>query len=305
MRRTPDGWLALLCGAIAVLAGLVAAIGVFGRGDGSVTQVTNIRGIEFAMATTGVYAYNAQRDVAEGVGWDVFTLVVAVPALLVGAWLVARGSFAGRLFAMGVLAYLLYQYLEYAVAWAFGPLFLPFVGIYGASLIAIVGIATQVAQDGVAGRFSAAFPRVGWTVLSVVMAAMLAVLWLGRIRVAVDGDLATAGLTSETTLTVQALDLGLVVPTLLLSSALAWRRSEVGYAFVASLSVWFVGMAGAIVGMLVSAAIVEGEVEVVPIAIFGVAGLAGLVIGIRAYRSIVRQARPSVRATVRPARAPG
>ena len=39
-------------------------------------------------------------------------------------WWVLRGSFRGRLLALGLLGYLLYQYLEYSLTWAFGPLFL-------------------------------------------------------------------------------------------------------------------------------------------------------------------------------------
>jgi hypothetical protein len=301
MRRRPETLLALLCGAIAVLGGVVAAIGVFDRGDGSVAAVVSIRGVAFDMATTGVYAYNSQRVVAEGVGWDVVTLLIAAPALLIGAWLVARGSFRGRLFTLGVLGYFVYQYLEYSVTWAFGPLFLAFVVLYGASLVAIVGIVALVAREGVAGRFSDDFPRVGWTVLSVTMSLLLVFLWLSRIRLALDGDLSTAGLTSETTMTVQALDLGLVVPALSLSAVLAWRRSAGGYAFVASLSIMFVGMAGAIVAMLLSAAIVEGTTEVVPIAIFGVAGVAALAICVQAYRSVVPEHGVQVSRTAHPA----
>ncbi len=286
MGRRPDRWLALLCGAIALLAGVVAAVGVLDRGDGSVATVVNIRGVAFDMTTTGVYAYNAERVVAEGVGWDVFTLMVAAPALLLATPFVAAGSFRGRLFALGVLGCLLYQYLEYAVGWAFGPLFLAFVVLHGASLLAMAGVAALVARDGVAGRFTDGFPRRAWVALGVTMSLLLTFLWLGRIRVALDGDLAAAGLTSMTTLTVQALDLGLVVPVLLLSAWLAWRRTDVGYALVAVLGVAFVGMAGAIVGMLLSAAMVDGYLEIVPLAIFGGAALLGAVIVVRAYRAM-------------------
>ena len=284
--RRPTTWLALLCGAIASLAGVVAALGLIARGDGSVVPVTNERGVTFDMAVSGVYAHNAERVVAEGIGWDVFTLLVAVPALLVGAWLVGRGSLRGRLFTLGVLGYLLYQYLEYSVTWAFGPLFLAFVAIYGGSLVAMLGIVGLLAREGVSGRFSPGFPRRGWIGLSVTMSLMLSVLWLARIRAALEGDLVGAGLTTETTLTVQALDLGLVVPVLLVSATLAWRRSDTGYALVTALSVMFTGMAGAIVGMLLSAAVVEGAAEVVPIVIFGVAGLLGLVVAVRAHRAV-------------------
>jgi hypothetical protein len=290
MGRSPTTWLAVLCGAVASLAGAVAAIGVLDRGDGSVVVATSERGVTFEMATTGVYANNAQRVVAEGVGWDLFTLLVAVPALFIGAWLVATGSFRGTLFTIGVLGYLLYQYLEYAVTWAFGPLFLAFVVLYGASVVAIIGLVGLVAREGVAGRFTEAFPRRAWVALSGTMSVLLTALWLARITMALDGDLAGAGLTSETTLTVQALDLGLVVPLLLLSAVLAWQRSSVGAALVTSLSVMFVGMAGAIVGMLLSAAIVEGAAELVPIVIFGVASACGVVVSARAFQALAPRA---------------
>ncbi len=180
------------------------------------------------------------------------------------------------------------------MTWAFGPLFLAFVVLYGASLLAIVGIVGLVAREGVAGRFSEDFPRRGWIALSATMSLLLTALWLGRIKVALDGDLAAAGLTSETTLTVQALDLGLIVPILLLSAALAWQRSMIGYALATSSSVMFVGMAGAIVGMLLSAAVVEGVVEVVPMAIFGIAGVAGVAVGARALQAVIPGSTPRV-----------
>ncbi|HET9083745.1 MAG TPA: hypothetical protein VFN41_05020 [Candidatus Limnocylindrales bacterium] len=123
---------------VALMAALAAAVGVFARGDGSYEVVTSVRGVTYAMATSGVYAYNALRVVSEGVGWDVFTLFVAVPTLLAAATFVARGSFRGRLLASGLLGYFFYQYLEYAMTWAFGPLFPLFILIFGASLIGLV-----------------------------------------------------------------------------------------------------------------------------------------------------------------------
>jgi len=120
---------------VGLMAALAAAVGVFARGDGSYEIVTSVRGVTYAMATTGVYAYNAQRVVLEGVGWDVFTLLVAVPTMLAAAGFVAGGSFRGRLLALGLFGYFFYQYLEYAMTWAFGPLFPMFILIFGASVV--------------------------------------------------------------------------------------------------------------------------------------------------------------------------
>jgi len=119
--------LVALCLVVAILAGAAATVGVFFRGDGTVETVVSPRGERYQMIVSGVYRYNAQRVVAEGIGWDVFTLFAAVPALLLCLIWLARGTLRARLFALGVLAYLFYQYLMYSVTWAFGPLFLLFV----------------------------------------------------------------------------------------------------------------------------------------------------------------------------------
>ena len=50
------------------------------------------------------------------------------------------------------------MYLEYAVTWAFGPLFALFIAIYAASLVGMVGIGADLASDGLAHRFDADLP---------------------------------------------------------------------------------------------------------------------------------------------------
>ena len=119
MRSTTQIGIVVLCLAIALLTAGAAAAGLFLRGDGSFEPVTSVRGEQYEMATTGVYAYNAERVVAEGIGWDVFTLLFAVPALLAALPSLARGTLRGKLFALGNHAKQFYQKLMYAMTWAF------------------------------------------------------------------------------------------------------------------------------------------------------------------------------------------
>ncbi|APR79006.1 Hypothetical protein A7982_04353 [Minicystis rosea] len=276
---------AALCLAVALLTGLVAAAGIALRGDGSAVQVVSVRGEAYAMATTGLYAFNAQRVVAEGVGWDVFTLLFAVPALLAAVPALRRGSFRVRLFALGLLAYLFYQYLMYAVTWAFGLLFLPFIIIYAASLGGIVWLGAGLAREDLASRFSERFPRRGMAVLCVGLALMLVAMWLHRIVAALRGDLGGAMLLGQTTMVVQALDLGLVVPLALLTAVTVWRARPIGYVLSSVLVVKAVAMAAAICAMLLAAWRVEGRLEVVPFAIFAGAAVTAAWLGTRMYRS--------------------
>jgi len=269
---------------VALLAAVAAGLGVFARGDGSYETVTSVRGVTYAMTTDGVYAYNAQRVVSEGVGWDIFTLFVAVPVMLAAAAFVAGGSFRGRLFALGLFGYFFYQYLEYAMTWAFGPLFPMFILIFGASVVGLVWLGASVAGDRIADGFGEHFPGRPFAVVSILMAVLLVVMWTGRIAAGLAGDLETAGLHGETTLVVQALDLGAVVPTALLISALAWRRTAVGYVLASVYVVTSIAMSAAIVAMLLSAGIVEGSFELPPILIFGAFLAVMLGLAVRMYR---------------------
>ena len=286
MKRKTQIGIVALCLVIALLAAGAAAAGLFLRGDGAFEPVTSVRGEQYKMATTGVYAYNAERVVAEGIGWDIFTLLFAIPALLAALPSLARGSLRGKLFALGILAYLFYQYLMYAVAWAFGPLFLLFVAIYALSLTAIVWIVSTLPRRGLAERFTETFPRRGMAVLCFLVAAILLFMWLTRILSALGGEIQGI-LQGQTTLVVQALDLGLIVPLALLTGVAAWRGSAVGYLLSSVVAVKAFAMAAAICAMLLSAWAYEGTLEVVPLAIFVAVAGASAWLGVRIYRSML------------------
>ncbi len=276
---------AALGAAVALLAAIASTLGVFARGDGTFVAALSARGEAYQMAATGVYANNAREVVAEGVGWDVFTLVIAVPLLLVAAVLVAHGSFRGALLAAGMFGYFLYAYLEYAVTWAFGPLLPVFIAITAASLVGVILAGRLLATAGVADRFDASYPRRAWPVLGATMGLLLTVLWAGRIATGLGA--AVPVLEGETTMTVQVLDLGLVVPLSLLLATAVWRGSPAGMVAGAAFLVTFVTMSLAIAAMLVSAWIVTGELALPPIVTFVVAAGFGLVLARRIDRSIV------------------
>jgi hypothetical protein len=271
-------------GLVAALVAIAAAIGVFARGDGSAVLVTSPRGEVFEMATSGVYANNALAIVAEGVGWDVFTLLVVVPALAVTAFFVARGSFSATLIAAGLIGYVAYLHLEYAVTWAFGPLFPLFAATLAAAMVGMTGAVVLAAKQGIAGRFAEAFPRRSWAALSVGMGVLLLVMWSARI---IDGlGASVPALHGESTMTVQALDLGLVLPVTIVIAVAAWRRDPVGLAAAAGFSVTFVTLCAAIAAMMVSSWIVTGVSALPPTAVFGLASIGGLWLSVRMFSGI-------------------
>lgn len=273
------------CFAIAVAVAIVAAIGIFARGDGMTRSLMSPRNEEYTMVTDGVYRYNTARLVSEGIGWDIVTLIVVVPAFFAGLPALARGSVRGSLFSLGILTYLAYQYLMYAVTWAFGPLFLPFVLIYSGSLVGVIWIIGRIDISTLPSRFGSAFPARGIAVFSITMALLLIFMWLGRIipaaRREIDGILL-----GQNTLTVQALDLGIIVPLALATGISAWRRSDLSFLLGPLFMVQGGAMAAAILAMLGAARVREGTLESAPMVVFGTAFVSAIWLGTISLRSI-------------------
>lgn len=279
-------WMAGSLAAMAGLVGVVAALGVFGRGDGATETVVSVRGETYELVTTGIYAWSSQRMVAEGVGWDVVTLLLAVPALLVASRGVLRGSLRWRLVAVGLLAYLWYQYLMYAMAWAIGPLFLPFVALFALSAAGIAWVVASIDVSALPRHVSDRFPRRSMVAFCGFMALLLFGMWLPLIAAVLRGEYDGA-LLGQTTLVVQGMDLGIVVPLAVATAVLLVRRSAAGLLLATALAVKGLAMAVAIFAMLVSAWIVEGAPEIGPMVLFAaIAGacLALLVAMLRAVR---------------------
>lgn len=286
MKRAPHRAIAALCLAVALLAGGASAAGVFLRGSGATAPHQSARGETVPYATDGIYRHNPARLVAEGVGWDIFTLFAAVPALLCALPALARGSRRARLYCAGMLGYFFYQYLMYALMWAFGPLFVPFILLYSASLGGLCWIVATLPPAELRPHVGERFPRRGIIALCLALAGVLLAMWSARIAAGLSGDLEGAMLLGQPTLVVQALDLGLIVPLAVFCAVALWRRWAVGYLLAAVLVVKAVAMAGAICLMVVLAGLDAGAMEWPPLVIFAGFTAASLALGLRAFRSV-------------------
>lgn len=288
MESTSYRGMAALLLIIALVAGGASAAGVFLRGNGETASAVSIRGEEYEYVTNGIYAYNAERVVAEGVGWDAVTLFVVVPALLLSVVPVARGSLIGRLLAVGLLAYVVYQYLMYAMFWALGPLFPVFVLLFPAAGAGIVWIVSGLDMDSLPARFDGRFPRRGMAIFSMLMGLALILMWSSRIATGLSGDMAGAMMLGTPTLSVQAMDLGIIVPLAFLTGITALRRHVWSYLLVPVFAVKGVTMSGAVFAMVISAWMVEGRLDTGPAIMFGSATLFAAWLCWLVFRSVRR-----------------
>lgn len=277
--------IAALVALVAMLAGIASLCGILLRGDLATFPWTTLRGEAIEVVGDGIYAWNALPVVAEGVGWDIVTLVLVVPGALLAAAGVARGSYRATLLALGFLVYFLYQYAQYAMFWAVGPLYPLHVLLTALSLSATALFAARLDLASASLHFEPTFPRRAIAGLGVLMVVVLAGLWLPTIwRVVVDGEVQGL-LNGGNTLVVPAFDLGFLVPLGAFTAVTAWRRHPAGYLLATTVVIKAAAMGAAIVAMLLVEWVTTGVPAVAPVAVFGLIALASAAVGYRVYAS--------------------
>jgi len=300
----PSRLLVALVALVGILAGIASLAGIVLRGDLATVPWTTLRGEEIEAVSGGIYAWNSLPVVSEGVGWDIVTLLLAVPGTLLAAVGMARGSFRATLVALGFLVYFLYQYAEYAMFWAIGPLYPLHVLLAALGLSAIAVLVASLDLAGATARFGPRFPRRAVAGLGVFMVVVLGALWLPTIwRVVVGGEVQGL-LNGGVTLVVPAFDLGFLVPLGVFTAVAAWRRLPAGYVLATTVVVKAVAMASAIAAMLLVEWLATGVLAIVPIALFGLTALGSAAIGYRVYASIEPAATRAPAADAAPATAP-
>lgn len=160
---------------------------------------------------------------------DVVVLVVAVPVLAAGLWFALQGSRRGRVVWLGGLAYMTYMWATIGLSRSFNAFFLGYVVLFALSLSTLVGGLLATDPDSVRGTLSGR-TRLVYAVFLLVTAVGLAALWLSEIVPAllagtVPSVIAQFG---ETGIVTYVVDLGVVVPALLIAAGWLWRDHRFG-----------------------------------------------------------------------------
>lgn len=162
---------------------------------------------------------------------DLMTLIVAVPLLVLGLYLTQRGSVRGLLIWLAMLGYVLYNYAFYLFGTAFNRLFLVYVALFSLSILALIFSLPRVNAGQISQKFRARTP-VRW--ISVFM--LFFAVSLGGIWIAMSLGTVFTGQPPQVlekfdhpTAVVFALDLGLLIPGILLGAVLLWQRQPWGY----------------------------------------------------------------------------
>ncbi|HUL85784.1 MAG TPA: hypothetical protein VLX89_09780 [Actinomycetota bacterium] len=184
----------------------------------------------------GLYADSAWgREALRG--GDLVSLLIAAPVLIAALVLAVRGSMRAQLVVIGMLAYTLYDYAYYTFGAAFNAAFLLHIALFSLSVFALAcaipGVDAVAVRDLLRSRGAARW--VGG--MLVVVGVLQGALWIFVVlRFAVTGELLHDIPVAGQHL-VFALDLALLVPSLILAGVLLILGKPMGYVLGAAMAV--------------------------------------------------------------------
>ena len=192
------------------------------------TLVASLSGIFI----TSTYSQETQNWALQAMGQDIGNLIACF-VLLIATYFVTKSSTKAYLLWLGVLLYFIYAYTVYAFFVHFNFLFLVYVAILGLSVYLFIGSLTQ--------RFSRIAPylaskseRLPGLVL-ILTGSLFNLLWLSEVIPSlVSGDTPrSAQMAGLWVNPIQVIDLALVLPGMILTGILLWKRKTLGYFFTA------------------------------------------------------------------------
>jgi hypothetical protein len=268
------------------LALLAAGAGVFWQGTGEPYPFDTLRGETVMIRGHGLYRYDTVNSSSQEIGTDIVTLLIGIPLLITGILLSRKGTLRGQLLFTGALGYFLYTYGAMCFLTAFNPLFLVYVALFSLSLFGFILSMKNLDVDEVARHIKDGFPRRAIATYFIIVAVFLTLAWLGLVAAPSLTWAPPAGLESAITMVIQALDLGVIVPTSLITATLLLKKQAWGYALSSVMLLKILTMGAAFIAMIIGQILAGVDVDPVISVIFVLISVSGIVFGIVALRNI-------------------
>jgi hypothetical protein len=264
---------------------LAATLAGLWPGEGQSYSLTNFRGEEITINARGLYYWDTVSSAVQMQTNDLVMLVLGLPLLAISFWMTLRGSLRGRLLLTGTLGFILYTYITMCFGTAYNKFFLVYVALFSLSLFAFIMSMMSFDLKTFSDNFSEKLPRKGIAGLLYFAAAFLNLAWLGRIAPTLFGNQIPL-LENATSMFIQVMDLGIIVPLCVLAATLLLRRDSWGYllASVGLLKFLTMGIAVALMGL--NMARMGVPVSVVELVIFPAIAMVNLVMVVLLLKNI-------------------
>ncbi|MDR7238240.1 hypothetical protein [Neobacillus drentensis] len=177
----------------------------------------------------GLYKHDSVSMAAQAIAQDYVTLFLGVPLLLFSLYLSRKGRLKGYLLLTGTLGYFLYTYASYSFLSMYNSMFLVYVILMSASFFAFTleMISFEIAKLPLFFKEKLPVKLIGGFLLFA--SFVFGMMWLAKIVQPFINHSPTEGIEHYTTLVIQALDLGFIVPVGIIAGILLIMRKPFGY----------------------------------------------------------------------------
>jgi len=258
---------------IIVLALAACLFGLFSSGGIGQYEFKSINNETVKIYGEGIYKNDSISTVAQGKASDFVTLVLGIPLLIASLYFTIRGSFKGKLMLTGTLGYFLYTYMSYTFLWTYNPLFIVYVIIMAASLYAFILSFMSFEIEKVPAMFNEKLPTKFLGGFQLFVGFAIGMLWLGKIAPSIFKGAIPLGLEHYTTLVIQGMDLGIIVPAAFLSGILIIKRKPFGYLLSSVIIIKGVTMLTCISAMIINMALMGVDMSLAEILVFPILNL--------------------------------
>ncbi|MBL8101472.1 MAG: hypothetical protein JNM02_02990 [Anaerolineales bacterium] len=233
MKRNPAlDWLIPL---IAILAIVIAGVGLFSQGGDGAFSFRTVYGDTVEIYGQGIYRHDTSFVAALFKGTDVITLFVSLPLLLVGYLSYRRGSLRGSIFMISMLLYFLYIGVTYTFSVIFNSMFLVYTALFSASLFATIIVLTSFDTQYLASKVTSNMPHRGIAIFMFVAGLGTMMLWLSELIAPIMTGQAPANLGHYTTMFTHGFDSAVITPATVVTGIYLLKRKPLGYLLAAPL----------------------------------------------------------------------
>jgi hypothetical protein len=213
-----------------ILCSIVAtSYGIFSNQGQGESEYKSIFGETVSIYGKGLYRHESAQIASQAIAQDVVTLFLGIPLLLFSLYLARKGLLKGRLLLTGTLGYFLYTYVSYSFLSMYNSFFLLYVFLMSASLFAFILAMMSFDIQTLPKYFNEKLPVTFIGSFLLVVSFVFAFMWLGKIVPSLMKDTPPVGLEHYTTLVIQAMDLGFVIPASILAGIWLMKRKPFGF----------------------------------------------------------------------------
>ena len=214
---------------IIILSIMASLVGIMSNEPSPVESFDSIFENRIEVYRKGIYAMNSVSVAAQGIASDWVIMLVGVPGLILSFLAYRKEKIKGQLIFIGILSFFFYTYMSYVFLWFYNELFLVYVALMSMSAFAIAGVFATMDLNYFKKSINRKKTIIGYAIIQIVVAAGIGLMWLGTIVPNLIAGTQPHILEHYTTLVIQAMDLGIVIPIAFYSSFKLLKKETIGY----------------------------------------------------------------------------